>query len=206
MTRGLKLERSYVPPIGDSGDVCKHDASHEANHDLTTGKNGPKGSACCAGTRVTSRRSSRARLCRTSVKAGARANLVGRVERLAASDDVAPRFMREAASVAMWVEVRPEIFERAIEEELEEALEGIKERNTLFLDSRREDLSVKAREHALQSLDLAYHEYRDICRHLTEGIKFYNDFAAILAQFKESCKVWVLERRKDVEDLRIFAS
>jgi programmed cell death 6-interacting protein len=117
----------------------------------------------------------------------ARAELVRRVERIAASDDVAPRFMREAASVARWVEVRPEIFEQAMEEELskydkfreeledgrqrqEEALDGIKERNTLFLDSRREDPSVKAREHALQSLDLAYHKYRDICRHLTEGI------------------------------------
>lgn len=111
-----------------------------------------------------------------------------RVERIAESDDVAPRFMREAAAVASWVEVRPEIFEQAIEEELskydkfreqlengerrqEEALNGIKERNTLFLESRREDPSVKAREHALQSLDLAYHQYRDICRHLTEGIK-----------------------------------
>ena len=111
-----------------------------------------------------------------------------RVQRLSESDDVAPRYMREASAVARWVEVKPHIFEHAMEEELgkydkfreeleddagrqEEALNGIKERNALFLDSRREDPSVKAREHALQSLDLAYNEYRDICRHLTEGIK-----------------------------------
>ncbi|KAF8527363.1 ALIX V-shaped domain-containing protein [Gautieria morchelliformis] len=152
----------------------------------------------------------------------ARANLVGCVEQLAASDDIAPRFIREAASVAMWVEVRPEIFEWAIEEELskydkfreeledggqrqEEALEGIKERNTLLLDSRWQDPSVKAREHALQSLDLAYHKYCDICRHLTEGIKFYNDFAAILAQFKESFKVIVyLKRQAEKHDFELF--
>ena len=104
--------------------------------------------------------------------------------------------MHEAASVARWVEVRPEIFEQAIEEELgkyekyreeleggarrqEEALDGIRERNTLFLDSRQEDPSVKAREHALQSLDLAYHEYRDSCRHLTEGIKVLRRFTFV---------------------------
>jgi programmed cell death 6-interacting protein len=119
---------------------------------------------------------------------GARAELVQRVERLAASDDVAPRLMREAAAVARWVEVRPEMFDEAIEEELgkyerfredledgerrqDDALDGIRERNTLFLDSRREDPSIKAREHALQSLDLAYHKYREIHKNLTEGIK-----------------------------------
>jgi len=96
--------------------------------------------------------------------------------------------MREASSLARWVEVRPEIFEQAIEEELnkyeryredleesehrqEEALHGIQERNVLFLESRRDDPSVKAREYALQELDLAYHHYRDIQKHLAEGIK-----------------------------------
>jgi len=96
--------------------------------------------------------------------------------------------MREAAAVARWTEVRPEMFDEAIEGELEKyerfrqeledgerrqegVLSGIREQNTMYLDSRRVDPSVKAREHALQSLDLAYHKYREIHKNLTEGIK-----------------------------------
>ena len=118
----------------------------------------------------------------------ARTELVQRVRRLADSDDIAPRLMREAAAVARWTEVRPEMFDEAIEGELEkyerfrqeledegrrqeEALSEIRERNTVFLDSRRADPSIKAREHALQSLDLAYHKYREIHKNLTDGIK-----------------------------------
>lgn len=44
-------------------------------------------------------------------------------------------------------------------------------RNELFLLSRKDDPSVKDREHALQSLDLAYHKYREIIRNLDEGFK-----------------------------------
>ncbi len=40
-----------------------------------------------------------------------------------------------------------------------------------FISSRREDPSVKEREHALQSLDLSYHKYKEIIRHLDEGIQ-----------------------------------
>ncbi len=40
-----------------------------------------------------------------------------------------------------------------------------------FLSSRREDSSVKEREYALQSLDLSYHKYKEIVRHLDEGIQ-----------------------------------
>lgn len=37
--------------------------------------------------------------------------------------------------------------------------------------SRKDDPAVKEREHALQSLDLAYHKYKEIVRHLDEGLK-----------------------------------
>lgn len=37
--------------------------------------------------------------------------------------------------------------------------------------SRKDDPTVKEREHALQSLDLAYHKYKEIVRHLNEGLK-----------------------------------
>lgn len=88
----------------------------------------------------------------------------------------------------------------------------------MFLQSRKEDASVKEREHSLQSLDLAYHKYREITRNLDEGLKvmlhyvyealgskhlwinkqFYNDIGAILAQFKETCKGWVIHRRDEM--------
>ena len=40
-----------------------------------------------------------------------------------------------------------------------------------FISSRKEDPSVKEREHALQSLELSYHKYKEIVRHLDEGIQ-----------------------------------
>jgi programmed cell death 6-interacting protein len=45
--------------------------------------------------------------------------------------------------------------------------------NGLFIQSRQEDPSVKAREHALQALDLAYHKYREIIRNLEEGMQVW---------------------------------
>jgi programmed cell death 6-interacting protein len=49
-----------------------------------------------------------------------------------------------------------------------------------FISSRREDPSVKEREHALQSLDLSYHKYKEIVRHLDEGtqVRFLTNFSA----------------------------
>jgi ALIX V-shaped domain binding to HIV len=83
------------------------------------------------------------------------------------------------------------------------------------LQSRRGDPSVKEREHALQSLDLAYHKYREITRNLDEGFKacsycspfrythhplqFYNDLAGILVQFKETCKNWAHLRNQEIQ-------
>lgn len=81
--------------------------------------------------------------------------------------------------------------------------------------SRKDDPAVKEREHALQSLDLAYHKYKEIVRHLDEGLKvsdsilhvpaaltflsqFYNDLAGILMQFKDSCKEWRNMRRAEI--------
>ena len=37
--------------------------------------------------------------------------------------------------------------------------------------ARKEDASVKERELALQSLDLAFHKYKEIIRNLDEGLK-----------------------------------
>ena len=39
-----------------------------------------------------------------------------------------------------------------------------------FLQSRKDDASVKDREHALQSLELGYHKYKEITRNLNEAM------------------------------------
>ncbi|OBZ72455.1 pH-response regulator protein palA/RIM20 [Grifola frondosa] len=148
----------------------------------------------------------------------ARGECVTRANHLAASEDITPRILKAAAAVERWVEVQPSMFEDVLDEELakydkfrvgidegeqkqSELLESIKERNTLFLESRKEDASVKEREHALQSLDLAYHKYKEIVKNLYEGLKFYNDFSEILTHFRDGCKDWVNVRRHEIHSL-----
>ncbi|KZT73000.1 BRO1-domain-containing protein [Daedalea quercina L-15889] len=140
---------------------------------------------------------------------------VRRATRLAESEDITPRIIKAANAIEQWEEVQPAKFEDVLEEELvkyekfrvgveetareqETLLQQIKERNETFIQSRREDASVREREHALQSLDLAYHKYKEITRNLDEGLKFYNDFAAILTQFRDTCKDWVNMRKRDI--------
>ena len=54
---------------------------------------------------------------------------------------------------------------------VEEIQERAIELSLRHLQSRKEDASVKEREHALQSLDLAYHKYKEITRNLDEGLQ-----------------------------------
>ncbi|TCD68499.1 pH-response regulator protein palA/rim20 [Steccherinum ochraceum] len=143
---------------------------------------------------------------------------VARATRLADAEDITPRILKAASGFEQWVEVQPAMLEDVLEEELakyekfaaaitegeakqESLLATITERNELFLRSRKGDPIVKEREHALQSLDLAYHKYKEITRNLDEGLKFYNDFASILTQFRESCKEWVNVRRRETLEL-----
>ncbi|KAI0001514.1 BRO1-like domain-containing protein [Russula compacta] len=147
-----------------------------------------------------------------------RNQLVSRAQRLADADDISPRIIKQAAGLERWVEVQPSMFEDTLDQELakydkfrrdveegavrqSELLEDVKTRMVLFISSRREDPSVKEREYALQSLDLSYHKYKEIVRHLDEGIQFYNDLTAILIRFKESCAEWVMGRRSELNSI-----
>lgn len=47
-----------------------------------------------------------------------RARIVGQVKRQANADNIKPRILREAAAVDKWVDVKPAMFEGAIESEL----------------------------------------------------------------------------------------
>ncbi|KAG5651345.1 hypothetical protein H0H81_009008 [Sphagnurus paluster] len=163
----------------------------------------------------------------------AREQLVRRARALAGADDIRDRVVRAAAGFAQLTEVEPAMFEDVSDEELAKydrflqemgeieqrqntILAEIQRRNELFLQSRKDDPVVKEREHALQSLDLAYHKYREITRNLDEGFKvrtgapigatlmcswFYNDLATIFLQFKEACKTWSRLRNQQIHSL-----
>lgn len=82
------------------------------------------------------------------------------------------------------IQVRPHLFAYCCT--VCHSLPLCQERNDLFLRSRKDDPIVKDREHALQSLDLAYHKYKEITRNLDEGLKvctatFYSLHGALIA-------------------------
>ncbi|CAE6510041.1 unnamed protein product [Rhizoctonia solani] len=136
-----------------------------------------------------------------------RARCIESARQRASTDDIKPRIAREAAGLARWVEVKPAIFESTMEEELgkfdrykesveegrvkqDELLAKVEQLNELLIQSRTDDPVLKQRESALQSLDLAYHRYLEVLSNVTEGAKFYTDFAAHLDAFQDECTRW----------------
>ncbi|EMD34060.1 hypothetical protein CERSUDRAFT_117568 [Gelatoporia subvermispora B] len=147
-----------------------------------------------------------------------RASLLQKANDHVPHDDPTQRVLSHAASFQRWTEIEPRMFDDClsrnmdyyedVQADIEETemkqnalIKSIMEKHVLLVDSRREDPSVKEREHALQSLDLAYHKYKEIVRNLDEGMKFYNGFSEILSQFKRQCKEWANERRLEMQSL-----
>lgn len=143
-----------------------------------------------------------------------RDDLVVRAQRRAESDDIRPKVLTAAASLEHGTEMSAAMFEDVSDNELakydkfiqgltegrkkqEEILASIKSTNDAFIQSRKQDPAIKDREQALQFLDLAYSHYREIIRNLDEGLKFYNDMAGILTNFKEACKIWSSARSRE---------
>ncbi|KAG1750758.1 ALIX V-shaped domain binding to HIV-domain-containing protein [Suillus lakei] len=143
-----------------------------------------------------------------------RDDLVVRAQRRAESDDIRPKVLTAAASLEHGIEMSAVMFEDVSDNELakydkfiqgltegrkkqEEILSSIKSTNDAFIQSRKQDPAVKDREQALQFLDLAYSHYKEIIRNLDEGLKFYNDMAGILTNFKEACKIWSSARSRE---------
>lgn len=145
----------------------------------------------------------------------ARAELALRAKRLVDVDDITPRIMNEATAFELWTKVEPAMFEDTLDAEMQkyekfkdgvevgadkqvDLLDLIRNCHGKFIESRRQDPSIQDRERALQSLDLAYHKYREIIRNLDEGIEFYNGLSNILVQFRDVCKDWVRSRRDEM--------
>ncbi|KAG9240621.1 BRO1-like domain-containing protein [Calycina marina] len=69
--------------------------------------------------------------------------------------------------------------------------------NTSFVNARKGDSSSKEREKALQRLENAYLNYKEIVNNLEGGRKFYNDLAKLVGKFRDECKNFVYERREE---------
>ncbi|WVR09313.1 pH-response regulator protein palA/RIM20 [Kwoniella sp. DSM 27419] len=146
-----------------------------------------------------------------------RARLVNEARNIAASDDIRPQVLQEATRLAHggtgdvkteWFE---DIFHQGLEKydrvkremdresgDQEQLLEQIRSQNDSFLSERKDDPVVKERERRLQDMDLAYWKWREIVDNAEEGIKFYNSFAEMLGQFKNTCTQFLNSRRVDV--------
>ncbi|KAF7327709.1 pH-response regulator protein palA/RIM20 [Mycena kentingensis (nom. inval.)] len=143
---------------------------------------------------------------------------VRRARNLEVADDIHGRIVSAASGLEKLAEVTPEMFEDVMDEELAkydkfieevakaeakqaDLLAEIERCNELFVQSRKEDASVKAREEALRSLELSFQKYREITKNLNEGIQFYNDLAQIFIDFKAQCKSWCLVRSTELHSL-----
>ena len=138
---------------------------------------------------------------------------------LAASDDIRPLVLREAASLSSSSapdgEVSAAEFEELFDRELakytrfkadldasasaqQTLLETIQERNAAFVEARRSDATIQRREKALQNLDAAYVKYRELSSNLIEGLEFYNGLAKILSSYRDGVKEWARARQVDL--------
>ncbi|KAF9779034.1 BRO1-domain-containing protein [Thelephora terrestris] len=145
-----------------------------------------------------------------------RSQTVQRARFAAESDDITSRVLREAAGVEQWTEVQPTMFEDTFEQEMskydkfksaleegdttqKDLLSQLRERNQALIASRQDDPVVKEREHAIQSLELAYHKCKEIEANLAEGTKFHQEFLALLKGFKDECQQWTNQRSSELE-------
>lgn len=146
-----------------------------------------------------------------------------RVETLrekARADDIKPDILKEAARLERAYPNTPIVaahFEDFFEKRLDATYEpdiGLIEKETaeqekLLADTSRVnrefesqkktagDRGTREREAALQKLDNAFYKYKEIVNNVEVGRKFYNDLSRIVGQFRDQCRNWVTERRKD---------
>jgi len=74
----------------------------------------------------------------------------------------------------------------------------------MFLQARRDDPSVKARERTIRDLDAAHTKYGEIVRNLKEGLDFYNGLSVRLVELRDSAHAWSNSRRQELECVANF--
>ncbi|CAK5268540.1 unnamed protein product [Mycena citricolor] len=149
-------------------------------------------------------------------------DFVARAQSLAKADNIHNRIASVASGLEKLAEVKPDMFEEVMDQELSKydkflqeleragekqkgLLRTIDSSNEKFVESRRDDPAVRAREEALRVLELGYHKYREIVKNLNEGIQFYNDLAQIFTDFKATCKNWSAQRSAEIQAALVVA-
>ncbi|KAG8751476.1 pH-response regulator protein palA/rim20, partial [Serendipita sp. 396] len=148
-----------------------------------------------------------------------------RAQNLSSGDDISDRIKLVALGFERWTQVKAEMFEDVMEEELQkydkfrneiaatadeqkELLKKIEERNAALLQSRHEDPINKNLEKMVKNLNAAHAKYKEIVQNCGEGLKFYNDFAQHLKDLRDSCKEWAYSRKQKmnaiVEELELI--
>ncbi|KAG8835885.1 pH-response regulator protein palA/rim20 [Serendipita sp. 399] len=148
-----------------------------------------------------------------------------RAQNLSSGDDISDRIKLVAVGFERWTQVKAEMFEDVMEEELQkydkfkseitataneqkELLKKIEERNAALLQSRHEDPINKNLEKLVKNLNAAYTKYKEIVQNCGEGLKFYNDFAQHLKDLRDACKDWAYARKQKmnamVEELELI--
>src|SRR5258706_12925679 len=74
----------------------------------------------------------------------------------------------------------------------------------MFIQAKRDDPNVKARERTINDLDAAHAKYREIIRNLKEGFDFYNGLSVLLVELRDSAAGWSSSRRQDLECVETF--
>lgn len=142
----------------------------------------------------------------------------------AKADDIKPDIMKEAARLERTypnTQIVPAHFEDFFEKRLDSMYEAdlaqiekeaaeqekflaeVTRANREFEAQKKSagDRGSKEREAALQALDNAYYKYKEIVGNVETGRKFYNDLSKIAGSFRDRCRDWVSERRKDSRGL-----
>lgn len=96
-----------------------------------------------------------------------------------------------------------------VEKELadQEKLVADLQRANREFESQKKSVGEKGsrdREKALQRLDDAYYKYKDIVNNVEVGRKFYNDLSRIVESFRNQCRAFTSERRKEAAALEEY--
>ncbi|RMZ81035.1 hypothetical protein DV738_g2460, partial [Chaetothyriales sp. CBS 135597] len=144
----------------------------------------------------------------------------------AKNDDISPALLTEAARLEREFPMQPitaaqfePLFDsrlaeydgeqadlEAEQDNQDQLLARLHEANKAFERARRDESSsssgqVRAREKALQNLEMAYVKYKEILSNLDTGRKFYNDLAGHVSRFRDECQKQVAARRIEKSEL-----
>ncbi|KAK4047118.1 pH-response regulator protein palA/rim20 [Microbotryomycetes sp. JL221] len=83
----------------------------------------------------------------------------------------------------------------------EDLLHLVKSSNDAFMQARRMDPALTARERSLQGLEEAVGMFHEVLQNLQEGLKFYSDLSKLLSDLKENCKKWAMTRSVNAQEI-----